>query len=30
MIAVSSTKVNGIPGTLDPTVIMRFWKLSKS
>ena len=23
-------KVNGIPGTLDPTVIMRFWKLSKS
>jgi peptide/nickel transport system substrate-binding protein len=30
MIAVSSTKVNGIPGTLDPTVIMRFWKLTKS
>ena len=30
MIAVSSTKVNGIPATLDPTVIMRFWKLSKS
>src|SRR3954452_6487124 len=30
MIAVSSTKVNGIPGTLDPTVIMRFWKLTKA
>lgn len=30
MIAVSRSNVGGIPGTLDPTVIMRFWKLSKS
>ena len=30
MIAVSRNNVRGIPGTLDPTVIMRFWKLSKS
>ena len=30
MIAVSRTKVSGIPATLDPTVIMRFWKLTKS
>jgi peptide/nickel transport system substrate-binding protein len=29
MIAVARTGVNGIPATLDPTVIMRFWKLSK-
>jgi peptide/nickel transport system substrate-binding protein len=30
MIAVGRTDVRGIPSTLDPTVIMRFWKLSKS
>lgn len=30
MIAVSRNNVRGIPGTLDPTVIMRFWNLSKS
>ena len=30
MIAVARTNVKGIPSTLDPTVYMRFWKLSKS
>jgi peptide/nickel transport system substrate-binding protein len=30
MLAVGRNNVHGIPGTLDPTVIMRFWKLSKS
>ena len=30
MIAVGRTNVRGIPRTLDPTVIMRFWQLSKS
>ena len=30
MIAVARNNVHGIPTTLDPTVIMRFWKLSKS
>jgi peptide/nickel transport system substrate-binding protein len=30
MVAVGRTNVHGIPGTLDPAVIMRFWKLSKS
>jgi peptide/nickel transport system substrate-binding protein len=30
MIAVGRNNVRGIPSTLDPTVLMRFWKLSKS
>lgn len=30
MIAVGRTNVHGIPTTLNPTVYMRFWKLSKS
>ncbi len=30
MIAVGRNNVRGIPATLDPTVIMRFWQLSKS
>jgi peptide/nickel transport system substrate-binding protein len=30
MIAVARNNVRGIPGTLDPTVLMRFWQLSKS
>ena len=30
MIAVGRNNVHGIPSTLDPTVYMRFWKLSKS
>lgn len=30
MIAVSSTKVHGIPSTLDASFTMRFWLLSKS
>lgn len=30
MLAVGRNNVRGIPGTLDPTVIMRFWHLSKS
>jgi peptide/nickel transport system substrate-binding protein len=30
MVAVGRNNVLGIPGTLDPAVIMRFWKLSKS
>jgi peptide/nickel transport system substrate-binding protein len=30
MIAVGRNNVHGIPSTLDPTVIMRFWKISKS
>ena len=30
MLAVGRNNVRGIPGTLDPTVIMRFWQLSKS
>jgi peptide/nickel transport system substrate-binding protein len=30
MIAFGRDNVRGIPSTLDPTVIMRFWKLSKS
>jgi peptide/nickel transport system substrate-binding protein len=30
MLAVGRNNVRGIPRTLDPTVIMRFWQLSKS
>jgi len=30
MIAVAKNNVHGVPGTLDPTFIMRFWLLSKS
>jgi peptide/nickel transport system substrate-binding protein len=30
MIAVGRSNVRGIPRTLDPTVLMRFWQLSKS
>jgi peptide/nickel transport system substrate-binding protein len=30
MLAVAHTNVHGIPSTLDPTYIMRFWLLSKS
>jgi peptide/nickel transport system substrate-binding protein len=30
MIAVARNNVRGVQNTLDPTVIMRFWKLSKS
>jgi peptide/nickel transport system substrate-binding protein len=30
MIAVARNNVRGIPSTLDPTVLMRFWLLSKS
>jgi peptide/nickel transport system substrate-binding protein len=30
MVAVARNNVHGIPATLDPAVIMRFWKLSKS
>jgi peptide/nickel transport system substrate-binding protein len=30
MIAVGRSNVRGIPATLDPTVLMRFWQLSKS
>jgi peptide/nickel transport system substrate-binding protein len=30
MIAVARNNVRGVQGTLDPTVIMRFWKLSKT
>jgi peptide/nickel transport system substrate-binding protein len=30
MIAVGRSNVRGIPATLDPTVLMRFWLLSKS
>jgi peptide/nickel transport system substrate-binding protein len=30
MLAVGRNNVRGIPSTLDPTVILRFWKLSKS
>ena len=30
MIAVGRNNVRGIPSTLDPTVYMRFAKLSKS
>jgi peptide/nickel transport system substrate-binding protein len=30
MIAVGRNNVRGIPATLDPTVILRFWQLSKS
>ena len=30
MIAVTRGNVGGVQGTLDPTVIMRFWKLTKS
>lgn len=30
MIVAARTNVRGIPSTLDPTVILRFWKLSKS
>ncbi len=30
MIAAARNSVRGIPSTLDPTVIMRFWQLSKS
>jgi peptide/nickel transport system substrate-binding protein len=30
MIAVGRNNVRGIPSTLDPAVILRFWKLSKS
>jgi peptide/nickel transport system substrate-binding protein len=30
MLAVAHSGVNGIPATLDPTYIMRFWVLSKS
>src|SRR5262249_12925792 len=30
MVAVGRNNVRGIPSTLDPTVILRFWKLSKS
>ena len=30
MIAVARSNVHGIPTTLNPTVYMRFWKLSKS
>ena len=30
MIAVGRSNVRGIPATLDPTIIMRFWQLSKS
>jgi peptide/nickel transport system substrate-binding protein len=30
MLAVAKTNISGIPGTLDPTYIMRFWELSKS
>ena len=30
MIAVGRNNVRGIPSTLDPTVLMRFWQLSKS
>lgn len=30
MIAVARSNVRGMPSTLDPTVLMRFWLLSKS
>jgi peptide/nickel transport system substrate-binding protein len=30
MIVVGRNNVRGIPSTLDPTVLMRFWLLSKS
>jgi peptide/nickel transport system substrate-binding protein len=30
MIAVARSNVRGIPSTLDPAVILRFWKISKS
>jgi peptide/nickel transport system substrate-binding protein len=30
MLAVGRNNVRGIPATLDPTVILRFWQLSKS
>ncbi|HXR11205.1 MAG TPA: hypothetical protein VN770_02825, partial [Gaiellaceae bacterium] len=30
MLAVARSDIHGIPGTLDPTYIMRFWELSKS
>jgi len=30
MIVVGRSNVRGIPSTLDPTVLMRFWLLSKS
>jgi peptide/nickel transport system substrate-binding protein len=30
MLAVARSNISGIPGTLDPTYIMRFWTLSKS
>ena len=30
MIAVGRSNVRGIPATLDPTILMRFWQLSKS
>jgi hypothetical protein len=29
MVAVSRSNVKGIPKTLDPTFIMRFWLISK-
>ena len=30
MLAVARSNISGIPATLDPTYIMRFWTLSKS
>src|SRR5262249_12318163 len=30
MLAVGRNNVRGIPATLDPTVMMRFWPLSKT
>jgi len=30
MLAVGRSNISGIPSTLDPTYIMRFWELSKS
>jgi hypothetical protein len=30
MIAAGRSNVHGIPSTLDPAVLMRFWKISKS